>query len=211
MEREIEKESIEKVDKNKVKKYRIVIIILSSIIGILIILIASLTTMLSKENIYCEYHDKISIRLHNENKDFSSADEMVKGKYGINFAIELDAKKHPKYNEWLKSNDINEESFKSLNNSESEYNETINKEFYETIKNFFSNLKYEISKRKYIVFDYEIYEDTDEKIIDAKNKMNDIMNSFFKSNTYKYCVELAKEDYISMITIVLYSPKSVEE
>ena len=136
---------------------------------------------------------------------------MVKGKYGIDFAIELDAKKHPKYNEWLESNNINEESFKHWNDSESEYNEVINKEFYETIKNYFPNLKHEISKRKYIVFDYEIYKDTDEKIIDAKNKMNVIMDSFFKSNTYNYCVELTKEDYISTITIVLYSPKSVEE
>lgn len=198
MEKDIEKEILEK---NKTKKYRRIIVILSSLIGLLAIitLILSIIFVNKDEEVFPE---KISIDM--VNTDYCNPNDQVIGSYGLAILVFFDAKKHPKYDEWAKLYEIGD-YFKY------EDKMNLNKAFYETIKNLFSNLEYITSDTRYVKFNYSISEDTEETIEEARKKLVDIKNRFFNSLYYENCIQLAKEEYINGICIAIYLPTSIEE
>ena len=122
MEKDIEKEILEK---DKTKKYRILVLMLCSLIGLLAIttIILSIIVANKDEEVFPE---KISIDV--VNTDYCNPNDQVIGSYGLAILVFYDAKKHPKYDEWAKLYEI-DDYFKY----EDEIN--LNKAFYETIKN----------------------------------------------------------------------------
>lgn len=198
MEKDIEKEILEK---NRIKKYRRIIVILSSLIGLLAITTIILSVIVVNKNEQL-YPEKIGINI--VNTDYYEPNDQVKGKYGLDFFIVFDAKKHPKYDEWVKKYDIGD-------NWETEDYIKLNKAFYESIKYLFLDLECLTSDWRYVKFYYSINEDTEETIEGARKKIVEIKNSFFDSFYYKNCVQLSKEEYIKAITVCIYLPTSIEE
>ncbi len=198
MEKDIEKEILEK---DKTKKYRILVLMLCSLIGLLAITTIILSIIVANKNEQL-YPEKIGINI--VNTDYYEPNDQVKGKYGLDFFIVFDAKKHPKYDEWVKKYDIGD-------NYETEDYIKLNKAFYESIKYLFLDLECLTSDWRYVKFYYSINEDTEETIEGARKKIVEIKNSFFDSFYYKNCVQLSKEEYIKAITVCIYLPTSIEE
>ncbi len=198
MEKDIEKDILEK---DKTKKYRILVLMLCSLIGLLAITTIILSIIVANKNEQL-YPEKIGINI--VNTDYYEPNDQVKGKYGLDFFIVFDAKKHPKYDEWVKKYDIGD-------NYETEDYIKLNKAFYESIKYLFLDLECLTSDWRYVKFYYSINEDTEETIEGARKKIVEIKNSFFDSFYYKNCVQLSKEEYIKAITVCIYLPTSIEE
>ena len=143
MEKEIE---IELLEKSKTKKYKRIIFILSSLIGLLVIITIILSVVVANKDDQV-FPEKIGIDV--VNTDYCNPNDQVIGSYGLAILVFFDAKKHPKYDEWAKLYDIGD-YFKY------EDYMNLNKSFYETVKDLFPDLEFLTSDWRYVKFYYSI-------------------------------------------------------
>ena len=193
----------------KSKKYRIIIILLCSVIGLLLIFISTLTAQLYKTE-PLELSEKISIG-YDGKMESSDDNEKTNLFYGIRVVIFWDYEQCPKYIEWLEMYGLKNCSSKE-EKLQNNYYKTLNDAFYETIKDDYGKLEYrnnEYSSSIWLL--YSFTEPKDETIKESKKKMNKIKNSFFKSKYYKNLVSLSQEKYIYSIMINIYNPARYED
>ena len=92
------------------------------------------------------------------------------------------------------------------------YYKKINEAYYETIKEKFDHLECSISdKTGYLSFYYFVNDNCDKTIEEARMEMNQIEKKFFKSKYFKNFVKISNEDYINMITVLLFLPSDIIE
>lgn len=207
MEKKIEKEILnENTNKKGNIKYRVVIIILSSIIGLLTIITITFSVVIN--NRVTNYPDNLSVLYYNKN--YSDENEKVKDTYGLKIGISLNLDRHPKFKEWEDSLgfECDRDNYEKM--VELGYFKKISESYYETIKEKFANLKCIISNESYYLsFYYYVNEKCDKTIKEAKIEMNQIKNNFFKSKYFNNFVKISNEDCINMISINIFLPSNI--
>lgn len=187
---------MEKEMDNNRKKYRIVISFLCAIVGLLIVLLTIITTLLVN-NEPIKYSEYINIHYFSD-EDLSDYDDYS---YGLIVRLNVDFEKHPKYNEWLESNDL-QDGYDLMEKIDVGYYEKMYNSFYETIKVDFINIDCKISKYSPTIdFHYSVVYRENETIKKSKEKLDEIEKKFFKSYYYKKLVELSNEKYMANTSI----------
>ncbi len=200
---------MEKNETNKSKKYKIIIIFLGIVAGLLMIVnLIFIPTFFKTKTI--ELSDRISISYEGKMESIDD-NEQTNLFYGIRIVIFLNYEQCPKYSEWLEMYGLRND-FSEKEKIENEYYKKINDAFYDTVKDDFRELDYrnnEYSSNIWLL--YSFVEPQNETIKESKKKMNKIKNSFFESNYYKNLVVLSQKKYIKSIMINIYNPSRYED